>query len=172
MLFHAPRNIYGIDCFRMFMDEVGGGVEGVSKYLGVHENTVRSWLREATPVPRAAVLALFWESKWGRSQIFTDQVNEIRLLYRQVCILQDQYQKAKDIITGLRAMHAGSANEPLFEELPDLGYQQPPTFDADATLPLSLDAPAPSQDASPAPVSSRAAQAMQALERTRAAAHR
>lgn len=172
MFFHAPKSVYGIDCFRMFMDEVCGSVEATSKYLDVHESTVRRWLREETPVPRAVVLALFWESKWGRSQIFTDQVNEIRLLYQQVRILQDQYQKAKDIITGLRAMHAGSANEPLFEELPDLGHRQAPSFDADAALPLPLEAVAPTQDAPPAPVSARATQAMQALDRTRAAARR
>ncbi len=172
MFFHAPKDIYGIDCFRMFMDEIGGSATTVSRYLGVSESTVRGWLREATPVPRGVVLALFWESKWGRSQIFTDQVNEIRLLYRQVCILQEQYQKAKDIITGLRAMHTGSANEPLFEELPDLGYQQPPTFGTEATLPLPIQVSAPVQDAPPAPVSPRATQAMLALERTRAAARR
>ncbi|KQO24104.1 hypothetical protein [Acidovorax sp. Leaf78] len=172
MFFHAPQSVYGIDCFRMFMDEIGGDAVTVSRYLGVHENTVRRWLREATPVPREAVLALFWESKWGRSHIFTDQVNEIRLLYRQVCILQDQYQKAKDIVTGLRAMHAGSANEPLFEELPDLVRWQEPTFGTEAALPLSADPSPPLQDAQPAPVSTRAAQAMQALDRARAAAHR
>lgn len=170
MFFHAPKDIYGPELLRMFIDELGGP-KRVHKYLGVSERTVWHWL-SAGRVPRAAVLALFWESRWGRSQVFTEQVNEIRLLYRQVCILQDQYQKAKDIITGLRAMHAGSANEPLFEELPDLAYRQAPSFDADAALPGTLEASAPIQDAPPAPVSSRATQAMQALERTRAAARR
>lgn len=170
MFFHAPKDIYGPELLRMFIDELGGP-KRVHKYLGVSERTVWHWL-SAGRAPRAAVLALFWESRWGRSQIFTEQVNEIRLLYRQVCILQDQYQKAKDIITGLRAMHAGSANEPLFEELPDLGHRQPPSFDADAALPVTPEAAAPIQDAPPAPVSARATQAMQAMERTRAAARR
>ena len=48
----------------------------------------------------------------------TDQVNEIRLLYRRVKILEDQYTRAKEIVTGLRRLHAGTANEPVFEELP------------------------------------------------------
>jgi len=170
MFFHAPSSVSGSNLMRMLIDELGGP-KRVCKYLDVTERTVWRWMAGA-PVPRASVLALYWESKYGRSQIFTDQVNEIRLLYRQVCILQDQYQKAKDIITGLRAMHAGSANEPLFEELPDLGHQQPPTFDADATPLLPHDASAPIQNAPPAPVSPRATQAMLALERTRAAARR
>ena len=127
MFFHAPRDIYGPELLRTFIDELGG-VKRVHKYLGVTERTIWHWLSTGR-APRSAVLALFWESKWGRSQIFTDQVNEIRLLYQQVHILQDQYQRAKDIVAGLRAIHAGSANEPVFEELPDLSNRHIPTFD-------------------------------------------
>lgn len=168
MFFNAPHNIYGPELLRLFIDELGG-VKRVHKYLGVTERSVWRWLSTGR-APRAAVLALYWESKWGRSQIFTDQVNEIRLLYRQVCILQDQYQKAKDIITGLRAMHAGSANEPIYDELPDLSNRQPPTFDAEATLPQTQNAMVPAAAALPAPVSARAARAMQAFPRSRSTA--
>lgn len=156
MYFHAPSNIYGAQLFRMFMDELGG-VKAAHKYLGVSERTVYTWLSNGR-VPRSAVLALFWESQYGRSQIFTDQVNEIRLLYRRVCLLQEQFQRAKDIIVGLRAMHAGSANEPLFEELPDFGPLHSPS------VTMHSEAPAPMQD--PAPVSPRARQAAKAFEGT------
>lgn len=170
MFFHAPRDIYGPELLRMFIDELGGPKQ-VHKYLDVSERTVWHWLSTGR-VPRAAVLALFWESRWGRSQIFTEQVNEIRLLYRQVCILQDQYQKAKDIVAGLRAMHAGSANEPLFEELPTFNATPAPTFSAEAIPPATHDTTPPQPKACPtASVSPRAAQAMQALSRLRAAAH-
>lgn len=170
MFFHAPTTIYGPELLRMLIDELGG-VKRVHKYLGVSERTVWHWLSVGRP-PRAAVLALYWESKWGRSQIFTEQVNEIRLLYRQVCILQDQYQKAKDIVTGLRAMHAGSANEPLFEELPTISATPAPTFTTEAISPAAHDTAPPQPTDSPAaPVSRRAARAMQALSRLRAAAH-
>lgn len=169
MFFHAPKNIYGPNLLRMFIDELGG-VQRVCKHLGVTERTVNRWLSEGRP-PRAAVLALYWESKYGRGHIFSDQVNEIRLLYRQVCVLRDQYQKAKDIVTGLRALHAGSANEPVFEELPELGLNVTASFTIDDHgLPTPLP-PAPQNiDATPAPVSSRAAKAMQALDRQRSAA--
>jgi len=168
MFFHAPNNIYGPDLLRMFIDELGG-VKRVHKYLGVTERSVLRWL-ETGRAPRAVVLALYWESKWGRSQIFTDQVNEIRMLYQQLCLLREQYQKAKDIVTGLRAMHAGSANEPVFDELPNLGFALNVTFTLGDDLPAPLP-PAPSNlDTTPAPVSSRAAKAMQALDRTRSAA--
>ncbi|PVY92131.1 hypothetical protein C8C95_2996 [Acidovorax sp. 99] len=170
MFFHAPHNIYGPQLLRMFIDELGG-VKHVHKYLGVTERSVLRWL-DTGRVPRAAVLALFWESKWGRSHIFTDQVNEIRMLYQQLCLVREQYQKAKDIITGLRAMHVGSANEPVFDELPNLSFALNVAFNLGDGLPMPLP-PAPSNpDTTTAPVSSRAAKAMHALDRTRAAARR
>jgi len=169
MFFHAPSSVSGSNLMRMLIDELGGP-KRVCKYLDVTERTVWRWMAGA-PVPRASVLALYWESKYGRSQIFTDQVNEIRLLYRQICILQEQYQKAKDIVTGLRAMHAGSANEPLFEDLPDLIHPAMLTFDADAKLPAPLTARSQETEAPSAPPASRrAAKAMKAFERARTAA--
>jgi hypothetical protein len=137
MYFQAPHDIYGSECFRLFMDDIGGNSKAISKYLGVSENTLLRWIATER-VPRAAVLALFWESKYGRSSIFTNQVNEIRLLYREVCLLREQFQRAKDIVTGLRAMHTGSANEPLFEELPDFLQQFEPSIGTNISWPIPI----------------------------------
>lgn len=124
-MFHAPKTIYGPALLRMFVDELGG-VKPVAKYLDVTPRTVRRWLSDSV-VPRTAVLALFWESKYGRSHIFTDQVNEIQRLHQHLSLAQEQYRRAKDIVTGLRQLHAGSANEPLFDELLELyEYPTPP----------------------------------------------
>lgn len=126
MRFHAPKDVYGPNLLKLFVRELGG-VKAVHKHLGVSERTVYQWLSSGN-VPRAAVLALFWETQWGRGHIYTDQVNEIRLLYAQLNLMQRQYRRATQIITGLRALHAGSANEPLFEELPDWPIQRSPSF--------------------------------------------
>ncbi|WP_157982602.1 hypothetical protein [Simplicispira lacusdiani] len=167
MYFHAPRDIYGSECFRLFMAELGGP-KAVHRYLGVTERTVYHWLATGR-APRAAVLALFWESKYGRSHIYTDQVNEIRLLYRQVCLLREQFQRAKEVVTGLRALNAGSANEPLFEELPDFGPLLEPSFGTGIPLPLPT-AQAPEEMATGTMhASPRAREAMQAFERNRQA---
>lgn len=125
MYFHAPKDVYGPNLMHLFVKELGG-VKAVYKYLGVSERTVYQWLSSGR-VPRAAVLALFWETQWGRGHIYTDQVNEIRLIYAQLDLLRRQYKQAKEIITGLRALHTGSANEPLFEELPNWPLQRTPT---------------------------------------------
>lgn len=115
-MFHAPKDIYGPNLFRMFVDELGG-VKSVSKFLEVNERTVWRWL-ETERVPRSAVLALYWESRYGRAQIHTEQVNEIRMLYRRNCLLQDQYTRAKEIVTGILKFQGGAANSFVWEELP------------------------------------------------------
>lgn len=165
MYFHAPRDAHGPGSFGIFVDELGGP-KAVYKYLGVSEATVRRWLATDC-APRAAALALYWESKYGRSHIYADQVNEIRLLYRQVCLLREQFQRAKEIVTGLRALHAGSANEPLFEELPDFGPPLEPSFDTGIPLPLPTVSAPEEMATGTMHASPRARQAMQVFERTR-----
>src|SRR5450830_544264 len=126
-MFLAPKHTYGPNLFEIFVGELGGP-KIVSAYLHVSEKTVKRWLREGNP-PRSAVLGLFWESSIGRSHIFTDQVNEIRHLYRRLCLVEEQYIRAKDIVAGLRRLHAGSANEAIytdlteFHELPSSPYR-------------------------------------------------
>jgi hypothetical protein len=113
----APKDIYGAGAFEHFLAELG--MDRVCKILGVHPNTVRGWKRGAHRIPKMAVLALYWETQYGRSLIECEMVNEIRLLYQRNQILQRQLTRANDMVTGLRRLHAGTANEPLYEELMD-----------------------------------------------------
>lgn len=119
MFFSAPKNISGGNLFALFMDECGGMAK-VAAFLHVSERTVKRWVEKGN-APRAAVLALFWETNYGRSQLFTSQVNEIRLMCRRIDILEQQYIKAKDIVTGLRQIQGDTANEAFFDELPCVG---------------------------------------------------
>lgn len=118
MKFLAPNKIRGPNLMRMFMQEMGNA-KTVAKYLGVSERSIYFWAA-GNPVPRAVVLALFWESKYGHSLIYTHLQNEVSLLHGQLRVFASQYQRAKDMVAGLRALHAGAANEPLFDELPNL----------------------------------------------------
>ena len=122
----APNYILGPNLFKMFVDELGGP-KLVCKFLDVTERTIWRWLAEES-APKMAVLSLFWETKYGRSMVHTDQVNEIRLMYRRIEILQDQYARAKDIITGLRQLQYDTANEPFYDEMPDLNSPMPNTY--------------------------------------------
>jgi hypothetical protein len=111
----APKDIFGKDVFELFAAELG--TARVCKLLSVSHRTVQRWMSGATPVPKMAVLALFWETHYGRSLIESEMINEIRLLYFRNTLLQEQFIKAKDMVAGLRRLHTGTANEPLFEEL-------------------------------------------------------
>jgi hypothetical protein len=110
----APKNIYGPDLFKSFVHELGGP-KLVCKKLDVTERTVWRWLAEGT-VPKMAVLALYWESQYGRSLIDTDHHNETVILRTRIKILEDQFVRAKDVITGMKLLNYGTANEPLYDE--------------------------------------------------------
>lgn len=115
----ASKDIRGASLFRIFVQQFGGP-KLVAKFLDVTDRTVWRWLAEEN-VPRMAVLALYWETSYGKSLIDTDQVNEIRLLYQRINILNSQFRRMKDIVTGLRKMHTGSANEAFFDDIPEFG---------------------------------------------------
>ncbi|MCX7279312.1 MAG: hypothetical protein NTZ15_18680 [Burkholderiales bacterium] len=119
----APKEVWGVNVFAAFVDELG--MAQTCNILGVPEAKVRRWLRntgvrDLDPVPRMAVLALYWETKFGRSMIDTAQVNEIRLLYQRIHLLEDQFAKARDIVIGLRKLHTGTANEAYFDDLQEI----------------------------------------------------
>jgi hypothetical protein len=111
----APRNMYGAGMFRLLYEELG--FEKTRKILDVSESTLRRWLRGAIPVPKMAVLALYWESMYGRGLIDAEHTNEMRMVYGKIRSLEDELQHCKEIIAGLRKMDYGTANEPYFEEL-------------------------------------------------------
>lgn len=75
-----------------------------------------------------AVLALYWETQYGKALIDSDQVNEIRLLYSRIHLLEAQFSKARDIVIGLRRMHTDTANEAYFEELPAIANFELDTY--------------------------------------------
>ena len=121
--FWAPRKVYGPNLFKIFADEVGGPAR-VAELLHETEETVRSWMvaaeqppKDAAKVPRSAVLALYWETQYGRGQTSADLLNEIQLLHLHIKIVDAQFNKAKKLVDSLRRIHTGTANEAYFEEL-------------------------------------------------------
>lgn len=110
----APKDIHSVAFFEVMLHELT--MPRVLSILGVTERTVYYWLSKER-VPKAAMHALFWESRYGRSVIDSDHDFEINLMRQQIRILNEQLIKAKHIITGLRQMQYGSANEPLWDDL-------------------------------------------------------
>jgi len=118
-MFHAPKNVYGPNLFKIFADELGGPAR-VAKLLNVTEQTVKRWMlaatvapKDAAKVPRAAVLALYWETQYGRSAMLAEHVNEIRDLYRQNQDLQAQLNRAKTSWPGCGACTPARQTRPI-----------------------------------------------------------
>lgn len=127
----APKNLYGIDIFNLFLHEVT--LKRAAKILDVTERTIWRWKSEGK-VPKAAVLALYWESSYGRSLVATDHHNEMRLLRARVHILEDQFARAKDVITGMKLLNYGTANAPYFDAQGEFNVRNP-TADLSEHLP-------------------------------------
>lgn len=108
----APHDMYGINVFRIFVDELS--VKQAAKILDVTTATISRWIA-TEKVPKAAVLALYWESKYGRSLIDVEHDREVKDLRGRISCYQSQFQRAKVIIAGLRAMNYGTANEPFYD---------------------------------------------------------
>lgn len=65
-----PR-LGGAAQLRLFVDELG--FDRACRAIDVHPATMRRWLREAAPVPIAALAALYWLTSWG----FSDACAEV-----------------------------------------------------------------------------------------------
>lgn len=126
-------DIYGANLFQLFVDDFGG-VKAAAKYLHESSRTVERWLKTGH-VPRSAVLALYWESRYGESQSYCDLVNELAIYYGQVCSLTDRVNEGNETIRDLLRMGYGSANQPLFKDFFDVKPLPPPTFSKKKTPP-------------------------------------
>jgi hypothetical protein len=88
--------------------------ESIGKHLGVSPSTVRRWLSKSE-APRAAMLALFWETQWGQSIIDCDAVNQVRMQEGLNRALKNENASLRARIARLEALGGGfgAANEPM-----------------------------------------------------------
>lgn len=99
----------------MMVDDLLGdrSPESVGRFLGVSALTVRRWLK-SDQAPRAALLALFWETRWGRSAIDADRENLVRTTMGLNSALRNENAALKRRIARLEALSYGAANAPSF----------------------------------------------------------
>ena len=93
----------------------------LSKHLGIQPSTLATYRRQGS-APTPVMHALFWESRWGRSEADTEAANWGAMYYRQAKILEAELQRMAANILLLereleRASAAGGfmpANLPIF----------------------------------------------------------
>lgn len=87
--------------------------ESIAKHLGISASTARRWLTR-NEAPRAAMLALFWETRWGQSIVDCEAVNQARMQEGLNRALKNENASLRARIARLEALGKGfgAANEP------------------------------------------------------------
>ena len=90
----------------------------LARVLDVPLRTVRRWVRE-DQAPRVAMLAVFWLTRWGRSQVECHAVNDARMMAALARSRADQLAAAHAELSRLLAIgDFGSANAPTISAPP------------------------------------------------------
>ena len=118
-MFQAPTSA-GIPPLSVLLDSIPARPHQLARHLGVSVATLNRW-RRADQAPRAAMLALFWESPWGRSFAHAAVFNEARQQAALARSLADALHQARGQLGRmLLDYHAPrAANWPLFSVISD-----------------------------------------------------
>ncbi|MDC6168335.1 hypothetical protein [Paucibacter sp. XJ19-41] len=86
------------------MDDLGRPpATRIARVLGVGASTVHRW-NSAGHAPRAAQLALFWLTRWGRSAVHTQATNDAILAFSYLESLKSEVQRLEGNVRQLAAL--------------------------------------------------------------------
>lgn len=102
-----PR-IGGAAQLRLFVQELG--FERACKVVACDPSTMRAWLREARPVPPAALQALYWLTHWG----FSDACAEAHWSHQYLVHKVQALERALE----WRAEPVPAANDAVYDRPP------------------------------------------------------
>lgn len=97
--------------------DVPFGVAQVARHLGITVPTVEKYA-STDNAPRAAMLALFWETRWGRSAADVEASNWGTMCYRLAMSLERENKVLKEQMAQLEAASAAgdpAANAPYIQ---------------------------------------------------------
>lgn len=110
----GQKNLYSRNHFSILVNQLG--VQACSVILGVHRTTISRWVDGTVQVPRHVVLALYWESPWGRSLVDSDHMRALNLLYNHISSLKDENTALKAAIAEMeKYIDNSAANSPVFD---------------------------------------------------------
>ena len=102
--------------WQQLLDELGQpSARRIARVLGVGPRTVYRW-NATGRAPRVACLAVFWLTRWGRSAIDAQAVNDARTAVGYADSLRRELLHAERTIAHLKAIgRFDTANEPAIE---------------------------------------------------------
>lgn len=130
-MFKAPKYIHNLQL--LLADLPTQDDARIAAHLGLSADTVRSY-RLTNRAPRPVALALFWETRWGRSVLEVDQVNADQMRMNALAAARQELAVLRRQVLRLAPLaRLGSANEALYD-LFQIAYE-PPTWPAATTHP-------------------------------------
>lgn len=114
-MFRAPSSA-GLPPFEMMVRDVPATPDQVARHLDITPATLRRWC--AHGAPRLAQLALFFETRWGRSVADTEAANWGAVYYRKAMALERENATLRAQLLQLEMQlaegGAGAANAPFW----------------------------------------------------------
>lgn len=114
-MFRAPSQA-GLPGFDVMLSDVQATPRQVAMHLGVKESTLATYKR--TGAPRAVQLALFWETRWGRSAADLEAANWGAMYHRQATMAQRELDRMAAVVLRLELeighQDGQAANSPVW----------------------------------------------------------
>ena len=107
---HVPRHL---PIWETILEDLGHpSAVRIARVLDVGVSTVYRWNADRD-APRAAQLALFWLTRWGRSAVHVQATNDATMACGYVEALRREVRRLEGNVRHLAALSSGAANEPL-----------------------------------------------------------
>lgn len=115
-MFRAPSQA-GLPALTTILGDLPATPQQIARHLGISPVTLARY-RAAEQAPRAVMLALFWESQWGRSAADCEAVNWAAMHHHESTILRRENAALRRQIEALEAElaqgAAQAANAPFY----------------------------------------------------------
>ena len=116
-MFRSPT-MAGLPGLNFMLADIPANHNQVARHLGVTEQTLNKYIK-SEGAPRAIMLALFWETRWGRSAADTEAANFGAIYYRKAIGLERENVAMRKKMQAMqleldRQIHE-SANSPFFD---------------------------------------------------------
>lgn len=117
-MFRAPYGA-GLPAFSTILNDLPADTRQIARHLGIKESTLKTYKRR-DQAPTTVMLALFWETRWGRSVADTEAANFAAIHYRSAMIANQECERLRAMIDRLELeisnayIQGRAANSPIY----------------------------------------------------------
>lgn len=111
-MFRAPGPA-GLPALDVMLQDLATPPAVLARHLGISTRTLQRYQAEEQ-APRAVMLAMFWETRWGRSASDAEAANWAALHYRRAEIAERQIVALRRQVERLAQLELGCANGPIW----------------------------------------------------------